>query len=318
MRQYPGIIFMGTPEFAVEALSTLVAEKYDVRAVVTVADKPSGRGLKLTISPVKAFALEHNIPVLQPLNLNDPSFIAELQQYKADIFIVVAFRKLPEAVWSMPPKGCFNLHASLLPQYRGAAPINHVLLNGENTTGVTTFFLNAGIDTGKMIMQRQIDISPDETAGELHDRLMHLGASLVIETVQAIITNTLQTMEQPASENDLKKAPKIFREDCRVNWNRPALEIHNFIRGLSPYPGAFSILVSEDEQKEAKIIKSKLTGINTNLKPGIIVSDQKSILVSCKDQFVELLTIQPAGKKAMPVSDFLRGSKTKIISFITP
>lgn len=310
-----GIIYMGTPDFAVEPLRRLLENKHDVRAVVTVADKPSGRGLKVNQSPVKEFAIENNIPVLQPVNLNDPEFLDELKSFNADIFIVVAFRKLPDAVWQMPPLGCFNLHASLLPQYRGAAPINHAIMNGDEVTGVTTFFLNSGIDTGKMIMQRQIPIRPDETAGELHDRLMALGAEVVVDTVNIIKSGNVTLVDQPQSTEGLKKAPKIFRQDCKVDWNKDVKTVHNFIRGLSPYPGSFSLLDSSEGPKEIKILKTRLTGIKSDGMPGIIQVAENRILVACNDEFLEIHTLQPPGKKSMLTSDFLRGIRYKLITF---
>lgn len=332
------IIYMGTPDFAVEPLKRLIAESYHIAAVVTVADKPAGRGLKLHYSPVKQFAIEHNIPVLQPLKLNDPAFIEELKEFNADLFIVVAFRKLPEAVWKLPRLGCFNLHASLLPQYRGAAPINHAVINGETTTGVTTFFLNDEIDTGKIIKQREINIGPDETAGELHDRMMNIGADLVAETVEAIFSNNFTATDQKdkvanadykkdaeqssyltnVGDNniELKKAPKIFRNDCRINWQQDALEIHNFIRGLSPYPGSFSILSTREGESELKVLKSALTNMPNQGEAGNVIYENSKLLIGCSDLYLELLTVQPAGKKAMPSSDFLRGMRSEIISFV--
>lgn len=312
------IVFMGTPEFAVEPLKKLLEKQYDVAAVVTVADKQSGRGLKLRPSPVKSFALEHNIPVLQPLNLNNPSFIDELTRFKADLFIVVAFRKLPDIVWKLPKLGCFNLHASLLPQYRGAAPINHAIINGEKITGVTTFFLNEGIDTGKMIMQRELCINPDETAGELHDRMMVLGAELVIDTAEAIFSNSYKTTNQPEISSELKKAPKIFREDCQIRWQYSAHNVHNLIRGLSPYPGAYGILDTSDGLKELKVFKSKITGIKSEGAPGSIILYQNRVLISCSDEYLEIIIVQASGKKVMPMTDFIRGNRSKIFFFATP
>ena len=309
---------MGTPEFAVEPLKRLLEKQYNVVAVVTVADKPSGRGLKLHPSPVKSFALEYNIPVLQPLKLNDSSFINELATFNADLFIVVAFRKLPEVVWKLPKSGCFNLHASLLPQYRGAAPINHAIINGEKITGVTTFFLNEGIDTGKMIMQRELSIDPDETAGELHDRMMVLGAKLVLDTVEAIFSKNYTTINQPEISTDLKKAPKIFREDCQIKWQLSARKVHDLIRGLSPYPGAWGTMNTSDGSMELKVLKSKITGIKSDEIPGSILINQNQVLISCTDEYLEIITIQPSGKKVMSMTDFLRGNRNKIFAFATP
>lgn len=338
-----GIIYMGTPDFAVEPLRKLVNGGYNIKAVVTVADKPSGRGLKVHSSPVKLFAIDHSIPVLQPLKLSDPEFINELKSFDADLFIVVAFRKLPEIVWRMPPEGCFNLHASLLPQYRGAAPINHAVINGETTTGVTTFFINNEIDAGNIIMQKETHIGPDETAGELHDRLMLIGADLVVDTVEAIINGTYRVIVQPdlthssdvpdyivpdASGNqsgnlssetvkevtEIKKAPKIFRDDCKINWHNHASTIHNFIRGLSPYPGAFSILLTSEGEKELKVLKSALNESIEKSEPGSLIIDRNRLFVSCQDAIIELLTIQPAGKKSMSAGEFLRGNRIELFN----
>lgn len=332
------IIYMGTPDFAVEPLKRLVKESYHISAVVTVADKPAGRGLKLQHSPVKQFALENNIPVLQPLRLNEPAFIEKLKEYNADLFIVVAFRKLPENVWKLPRLGCFNLHASLLPHYRGAAPINHAVMNGETVTGVTTFFLNDEIDTGKIIKQKEINIGPDETAGELHDRMMVIGADLVVETVDAIFTGNYTAIDQPdkagpfdykpdrnqhseltISENsgtELKKAPKIFRDDCRINWQQESWRVHNFIRGLSPYPGSFSIMSAPEGKSELKVLKSALTDRPNLGMIGNVISENSKLLVGCSDNYLEIVTLQPAGKKAMASSDFLRGLRSEISSFV--
>lgn len=330
------IIYMGTPDFAVEPLRKLIDESYRVAAVVTVADKPAGRGLKLHHSPVKQFALEHNIPVLQPVKLNEPSFIEELKGYNADLYIVVAFRKLPEAVWKLPQLGCFNLHASLLPQYRGAAPINHAVINGETITGVTTFFLNDEIDTGKIIKQRVIPIGADETAGELHDKMMVIGADLVIETVDAIFNNNFTATDQSdkmeirlqgfdsisdatgitSNKTEIRKAPKIFRNDCRINWHQNASIIHNFIRGLSPYPGSYSVMTSREGDNELKVLKSIQTNVPNSAKPGNVIIDNSRLLVGCSDRYLELHTVQPSGKKAMLSADFLRGLRSEISSFV--
>jgi len=315
MEQDHSIVYMGTPEFAVEPFKRLLEKHYKIAAVVTVADKPSGRGLKVHTSPIKEFALQHQIPVLQPLKLSDPAFIDELKQLNADLYIVVAFRKLPESVWKLPRLGCFNLHASLLPQYRGAAPINHAVINGEKTSGVTTFFLNDEIDTGKIIMQRELAIGPDETAGELHDRLMYLGAELVADTVDSIFSNTHTPVNQIDYSAELKKAPKIFRDDCKINFEQSASSIHNFIRGLSPYPGAFGVLSTSEGLKELKVLKSTLTGVQTFGEHGRIVIDHNKMMVACQDEYIELTIVQPAGKKAMSVSDFLRGLRGEISSF---
>lgn len=317
---------MGTPEFAVAPLRKLIENQFKIAAVVTVPDKPAGRGLKLQESPVKQFANEYKIPVLQPVKLNEPEFIESLKQYKASLFIVVAFRKLPEAVWSLPPLGCFNLHASILPQYRGAAPINHAVMNGEKTTGVTTFFINDRIDTGKIIMQREIPVGPDETAGEVHDRLMASGADLVVETAEAIFTGNFTEKDQAVmqektgqdglNESELKKAPKIFRDDCMINWQQSALSIHNFIRGLSPYPGAFGMLATPEGNKEIKVLKSALTNIPSKETPGRIFLFKKQFFVSTTDNLIELLILKPAGKKTMSAEEYIRGNRLELSAFI--
>lgn len=310
------VVFMGTPEFAVASLSHICNSGISVKAVVTVADKPAGRGLKLRYSPVKEFALQHNIPVLQPLNLKDEEFLKQLKSYDANLFVVVAFRKLPEEVWAMPELGTFNLHASLLPQYRGAAPINHAIINGEKITGATTFFLNAGIDMGRMILSEKIEIGLDETAGELHDRLKDMGAKLVLKTIKCISSGEITTKEQPADHVDLRSAPKINRDFCKINWNRPASEIHNHIRGLSPYPGAFTLLETEHETKEIKVLKSALTGLSIKEIPGhISIEQNRKILVCCADEMIEILFVQPSGKKMMTSEEFVRGLRAERLIF---
>lgn len=310
------IVFMGTPEFAVASLSHIYDSGIKVKAVVTVADKPAGRGLKLRYSPVKEFALQHNLPVLQPVNLKDEEFLKQLKSCNANLFVVVAFRKLPEEVWAMPELGTFNLHASLLPQYRGAAPINHVIINGEKTTGVTTFFLNSGIDMGKMIMSDKLEIGLNETAGELHDRLKEMGAKLTLKTIKSISSGEIILTDQPMDNNDLKSAPKIHRDFCKINWNRPAIEIHNHIRGLSPYPGAFSFFKTESENREMKVLKSSLTGLPCKSKPGhISIVQNKRMHVCCSDEMIEILLVQPSGKKIMTSEEFARGVRAEMLIF---
>lgn len=306
---------MGTPDFAVGPLKKLVDSGYKISAVVTVADKPAGRGLKMHFSPVKQFAIDNNIPVLQPLKLKDPDFLQSLRSYNADLFIVVAFRKLPREVFEMPPFGCFNLHASLLPQYRGAAPINHAIINGEKKTGVTTFFLNEAIDEGKVICQKEISIGDNETAGELHDRLMFVGSDLVLETVEAIFKGTIQTKDQHdiSQINTLKPAPKIYRNDCHVSWNNSASDIHNLIRGLSPYPSAYGILHTDSYQSDIKLLESSLTSEKTKFEPGTIIIKDYKLFVSAKDEMLEIIKIQPAGKKLMSVAEFLRGNRSDLL-----
>lgn len=307
---------MGTPEFAVESLRQILLHGFDVKAVVTVADKPAGRGLKLRYSPVKEFALSKGIEVLQPTNLKDPEFIQALEETAANLFVVVAFRKLPEVVWSIPELGSFNLHASLLPQYRGAAPINHAVMNGESKTGVTTFFLNQGIDTGTLILSEEVAIGENETAGELHDRLMAQGAGLVVRTIQSIKEGTVEPKEQSVATESTKSAPRLFREHCLVEWGRSAAEVHNHIRGLSPYPGAYSVLKMDDAEREMKILRSILTTIPSEGEAGNVrIDDGGKMLVACNDFFIEIIELQPAGKKAMEATRFLRGIRATKLTF---
>lgn len=306
------IVFMGTPEFAAHHLKKLHNEGANIVAVITAPDKPAGRGQKLKPSAVKEMALELGIPVLQPEKLKNPDFLEELKSYRPDLQIVVAFRMLPEAVWALPPKGTFNLHASLLPQYRGAAPINWAIINGEKETGVTTFFLNHDIDTGDIIMQEKVAIGPDDNAGDVHDRLMQTGASLVVKTVKAIEANTVNEMPQAFYESkSLQPAPKIFKEDCRVDWDQSAPFVYNKIRGLNPYPGAWAEL--NEPGKEPLTIKIYSTTIIkevSSLQPGEIFCDNKSVIkVGTKDHSLLINEWQLAGKKRMKVEDFLRGYK---------
>jgi len=299
------IVFMGTPDFAVASLNALVESGFNVAAVVTAADKPAGRGQKLQESAVKQYAVSKGIPVLQPLKLKDPVFIEELKAIGADLQVVVAFRMLPEIVWNMPQKGTINLHASLLPQYRGAAPINHVIINGEQESGVTTFFLKHEIDTGDVIFSESTSIKPDETAGELHDELMNLGAGLLVRTVTAIAKNDYTEQPQPQSE-ELKHAPKIFKEDCTIDWNQPVRKIYNLIRGLSPYPTAFTKL----NEKTLKVFKAELEDKEPGIAPGGFLTDGKTYLkFAAKDGFIKLTDLQYEGKKRMQVDEFLRGMR---------
>jgi methionyl-tRNA formyltransferase len=310
------IVFMGTPEFAVESLRLLLEHKYDVAAVVTVPDKPAGRGLKLRESAVKSFAASHHLPVLQPERLKDPDFIAQLEALKANLFIIVAFRKLPDEIWSMPRLGTFNLHASLLPQYRGAAPINHAIINGESVSGVTTFFLNSGIDTGKIILSRAVPIGPDDTAGDLHDKLMVAGSALVIETVESIASGNCMLTDQPPVISGLKPAPRIFREQCLIDWSKSAREVHNLIRGLSPYPGAYSVINTDKGLSEVKILRSQIADNPYCKTPGETLRiDGNRLLVSCAAGFLEILQLQAAGKKAMSAAEFLRGTRSEVLQF---
>ncbi|GHV57940.1 methionyl-tRNA formyltransferase [Bacteroidia bacterium] len=306
------IVFMGTPEFAVESLRVLVEGGYSVVGVVTMPDKPVGKHQSvLQASPVKQYALSQNLPVLQPEKLKDPQFIEQLQAWNADLQIVVAFRMLPEMVWDMPRLGTFNLHASLLPQYRGAAPINWAIINGETETGVTTFFLTHEIDTGRIIFREKILIADTDNAGIVHDRLMQLGARLVVQTVDAILQNTIQSIPQSdlLAEEELKPAPKIFKDTCRIDWNQPAKTVYDFIRGLTPYPGAWTELTtSQGNTLNLKIFEAEKIIHPHDLEPGTIVSDgKKQFDISTADGFIRLKNLQQAGKKRMAVEDFLRG-----------
>ncbi|MGN8057607.1 methionyl-tRNA formyltransferase [Pedobacter sp. 22163] len=299
------IVFMGTPDFAVASLDALVQANFNVVAVVTVPDKPAGRGQKLNESAVKKYAVEKGIPVLQPEKLKNPEFIEELRSYQADLQVVVAFRMLPEIVWNMPAKGTINLHGSLLPQYRGAAPINHAIINGEKESGVTTFFLKQEIDTGDIILSDSVPIADDETAGELHDKLMVVGANLLVKTLRAIEANNITEQPQPQND-DLKHAPKIFKEDCKIDWNSPAQTIHNLIRGLSPYPTAFTSL----NEKNLKVFKAEIEDKEPGIVAGGFLTDGKTYLkFAAKDGFIKLLDIQYEGKKRMLIEDFLRGMR---------
>ena len=297
------IVFMGTPDFAVASVSALVDAGFDVVGVVTAADKPAGRGQKLQESAVKQYAVSKGIAVLQPLKLKDPIFIEELKALAADLQVVVAFRMLPEVVWDMPEKGTINLHASLLPQYRGAAPINHAIINGEKESGVTTFFLKHEIDTGDVIFSERVDIADDETAGELHDKLMAVGAGLLVKTVKAIESGAFEEQPQPESEA-LKHAPKIFKDDCLIDWNQPAQTVFNMIRGLSPYPTAFTKL----NDKTLKVFKAELEDKEPGIAAGGFLTDGKTFLkFATRDGFIKLIDIQYEGKKRMTVEEFLRG-----------
>ncbi|WP_421938782.1 methionyl-tRNA formyltransferase [Pedobacter sp.] len=299
------IVFMGTPDFAVASLDAIVKANYDVVAVVTAPDKPAGRGQKLAESAVKKYALANQIPVLQPEKLKSPEFIEALKSYQADLQVVVAFRMLPEVVWNMPPKGTINLHGSLLPHYRGAAPINHAIINGEKESGVTTFFLKHEIDTGDVIMAEKTAIEHDDTAGDLHDKLMNIGAGLIVKTLDAIASGSVTEQPQPMSD-DLKHAPKIFKEDCKIDWNKPAEQIYNLIRGLSPYPTAFTFL----NDKTLKLFKAEVEEKEPGIAAGGFLTDGKTYLkFAAKDGFIKLLDIQYEGKKRMLIEDFLRGMR---------
>lgn len=296
------IIYMGTPDFAVGGLRALVEAGFNIVAVITAPDKPSGRGLQLQQSPVKQFALAHDIPVLQPEKLKNAEFLETLRSYQADLQVVVAFRMLPEVVWNMPPLGTLNLHASLLPDYRGAAPINHAIIQGEKVTGVTTFFLKHEIDTGDIIFSEKVEIQPEDNAGSLHDKLMETGAQLIVKTVAAIQSGTVITT--PQSGISEKTAPKIFKENCLINWNQSTEQIHNFIRGLSPYPGAYTML----RGKMLKIFESEKIITQHHHATGEFITDNKSsIQFTTSDGFINVLSLQAEGKKRMTAEEFLRG-----------
>jgi methionyl-tRNA formyltransferase len=299
------IIFMGTPEFAVPSLEALITGGYHVVAVVTAPDKPAGRGLKLKMSPVKECALKYNLPVLQPEKLKSPEFIEELKSYQADLQIVVAFRMLPETVWSMPKLGTFNLHASLLPQYRGAAPINWAIINGEKESGVTTFFLQHEIDTGDILFHEKEPVSEDDNAGTLYSRLMNKGAGLVLKTVQSIEQGKYSPKPQDFSST-IKSAPKIHKETCGIDWNKSAKEVNDFVRGLSPYPGAWTKI----NEKTCKIFKTKIIEPVPGKKPGEISTDNKTYIhFSTGSGALSVLELQLEGKKTMNTEEFLRGNK---------
>lgn len=297
------IVFMGTPEFAVASLAALVKNGFNIVGVITAPDKPKGRGRQLMTSAVKDYAQEQNLTVLQPTNLKSEEFLAELKELKADLQIIVAFRMLPEVVWGMPPMGTFNLHGSLLPQYRGAAPINWAIINGEKETGVTTFFLQHEIDTGNIILQEKEPISKEDNVGSLYERLMQLGAQAVVNTVQLIEQGNVETKTQPDAST-LKSAPKLFKETCEVNWDQTAEQVYNFIRGLSPYPAAWTIL----NGKKFKVFGSEIS--NKSIEVGKVESDNKSFVrIGCGKGSLLIKDLQLQGKKRMKVEDFLRGNK---------
>ena len=306
MDNKPRIVFMGTPAFAVASLSALLQAKMNVVGVVTAPDKPAGRGMQLQQSAVKQFALAHNLPILQPEKLKSPDFFEALKQWEPDLQVVVAFRMLPEQIWSFPPMGTLNVHGSLLPQYRGAAPINWAIINGEKETGVTTFQLQHAIDTGAILLQDRIPIAPNNTAGEIHDTMMEVGAQLLVKTLHGLFDNSIKAVpqEQVIGNETLQHAPKIFTKDCEIDWEKPCASIHNLIRGLAPFPGAITKI-------DGKIIKLFLTqmieGPPTEV-PGSFITDGKTYAkIACKDGYIGLADIQWEGKKRMPIIDFLRG-----------
>jgi len=306
------IIYMGTPEFAVEPLRAIVQAGYKVLAIITAPDKPAGRGQKLHYSAVKEFALENNIRILQPEKLKNPDFLDELKSLNANLQVVVAFRMLPEAVWQMPEYGTLNLHASLLPQYRGAAPINHAIINGETETGLTTFFIEQEIDTGNIILSRKLPILPSDDAGALHDKLMVAGGEVMLDTLKLIETGRVEAQRQENILSDktvLNPAPKIFKNDCRINWTNPCVQIHNLVRGLSPFPGAFTQLISENDSiKQVKIFRTTFLLTETTTSPGTIITDnKKSFSIVAGDGIIQIEELQMEGKKRMNSAEFLRG-----------
>lgn len=304
------IVFMGTPEFAVSSLDILIKNGYDVTAVVTTQDSYGGRGGKQLIqSAVKKYAVEKNIPVLQPEKLRNVDFLAELASFNADVFIVVAFRMLPEVVWNMPPLGTFNLHGSLLPKYRGAAPINHAIIQGETVTGVTSFKLKHEIDTGDILLQAELPIDEEDTAGTLHDKMKVLGAEVILKSVKMLETGNYSFISQ--SDNDATPAPKIFHNTCQINFNQSIDKVYNHIRGLSPYPAAWCVI----DGTEIKILKATKIKSSDSLQPGHIVTDQKKFLqIKCADGYISIENLKPAGKKLLTVNEFLNGHKIEDLS----
>ena len=299
------IVFMGTPDFAVTILKKLVEESFNIVGVVTAPDKPAGRGRKLKSSAVKIYAESQNLNILQPTNLKNESFVKELNSLQPDLQIVVAFRMLPKVVWSLPTNGTFNLHASLLPDYRGAAPIHWAIINGETKTGATTFFIDEKIDTGEIILSKETDISNDETVGSLHDKLMHLGADLVTETVTAIINNEVSTLKQPTKAPKL--APKLTPENTRIDWNRPTKEVYDFIRGLNPFPAAWTSIQNGEEEITAKLYKVTMDLEHTKVTPGTIIPSKSALSIATSDGFIHIHEMKVAGKKKMAVRDLLNG-----------
>ena len=306
------IVFMGTPDFAVASLNALHEAGFDIAAVVTAPDRPAGRGRTVRTSPVKERAQMLGVPVLQPEKLKDPAFVAALRDLAAELFVVVAFRMLPEVVWSMPRRGTLNLHASLLPSYRGAAPINWAIMRGEEETGISTFLIRAEIDTGDLLLQERCAIGPEETAGELHDRLMRSGAQLVVRTVHGLLNGTLKPFPQPRASGPatIPMAPKLTSSNCRIQWDRPAAMVHNHVRGLSPSPAAWTQLIREGKPPtHFKIFRTRLVPGHAIQPPGSIAQHTPSLFVACGDGLVELVEVQPEGKRRMSAKDMLAGSR---------
>lgn len=300
------IVFFGTPEFAKASLEAINNSHHQVVGVVTVADKASGRGQKINQSPVKIYAEEHHLPVYQPEKLRNPEFLEQMKALNADVFVVVAFRMMPKVLFEIPKLGTFNLHASLLPDYRGAAPINYAIINGETKTGATTFFINEKIDEGNILLQDELEISPDENAGSLHDRLMDLGSRLIIKTLDGLAEGTISEKPQPEVEHP-KNAFKIFKEDLKINWNESSETVYNFIRGMSPYPAAFTVLKIGNEEKLLKIYSGKYTKTNTNKPSGSISISKNDFSINTNDGVYTPEEVQLEGKKRMSVKDFLNG-----------
>lgn len=300
------IVFMGTPDFAVGILDQIYKNDYEIVGVVTTADKPAGRGQKISMSAVKQYALEKNLPLLQPTNLKSEEFLAELRSLNANLQVVVAFRMLPEVVWKMPELGTFNLHASLLPQYRGAAPINWAIINGETVTGVTTFFIDDRIDTGEMILHKKIEIGNSENVGTLHDRLMDLGGEAVLETLKLISEEKVKTTKQEEN-NGLKTAYKLNKENCKIDWSKLGSEIFNHIRGLNPYPAAWTFIHDNNQEWNVKLFDVRFEEKEHDLEVGKILTTKKELKIIVKDGFLEILSLQFPGKKKMNTSEFLNG-----------
>ena len=310
------IVFLGTPDFAVASLEKLVNSEYPVVGVITAPDKPAGRGRKIAESAVKKFALANDLPVLQPTNLKDQGFLKSLQALEGNLFVVVAFRMLPEVVWQLPEYGTFNLHASLLPQYRGAAPINWAVINGEKTSGVTTFFINEKIDTGEIILQERTHIDKEETAGDLHDRLMALGADLVLKTVVLIASGHVETQIQSNSD-ELKAAPKIHKDTCRINWLKPAQTIINHIRGLSPYPAAWTTLNNGDQIFNLKIFKANFQPEKHNEPTGQLSTSKRELKISVSEGYIYPEVLQLSGKRKMTIQELLNGLKIENDAYVS-
>lgn len=302
------IVFMGTPEFSVSTLKEIIDNGFNVVGVITAPDKPSGRGRKLQQSAVKEFAVENNLKVLQPPNLKSEEFLEELKALNANLQVVVAFRMLPKAVWQMPELGTFNLHASLLPQYRGAAPINWAIINGETKTGVSTFFIDEKIDTGEMILQKEVEIDDEDNLGDLYDKLMNTGASLVVDTLQIIKEEKVVTTKQK-NNNELKDAPKLTKENTQIDWSKPALEIKNLIRGLNPYPAAWTLIQNGEEELKVKVFEVEIENVAHSYPNGKLIEENKSLKVSVNNGYIILKEIQLPGKRKMETKQLLNGYK---------